>query len=185
MRYLHLVYLFLFLIGGGLIGEYVLKTHLYRWALLFAPLCFGMWFAQREMFPDSAHLELPGIPERNDWVNAFRWIQNNTAADSLFALDPEYLSLPKEDYHGFRALAGRSMLADNLKDPGMVARVPRLANRWLTEVTALQGWQSFQAADFRRLKKDFGVNWVVLAKPGVAGLRCPYRNEAVLVCEVD
>jgi len=103
----------------------------------------------------------------------------------VFALDPYYMRLRGEDYHGFRAIAERSVLADNLKDPGMVARVPRLADRWLTEVTAESNWGQFKSADFQRLKAQFGVNWVVLARPGVSGLSCPYQDSMVMVCKVD
>ena len=184
MRYLHLIYLLLFVLAGGLIGKYILRRHVYRWVLLFAPLSLGMWLAQRQMFPSTEHLELPGVTQRNDWVKAFLWIRNNTPAESLFAMDPGYMALPGEDYHGFRALAEHSMLADSLKDPGMVARVPRLAGRWLTEVTAEKNWKNFRAADFERLKTRFGVAWVVLARPGVPGMRCPYRDQTVLVCQV-
>jgi len=49
---------------------------------------------------------------------AFDWAKHNTPVDSLFALDPRYMELPGEDYHGFRALAERSVLADDLKDQG-------------------------------------------------------------------
>jgi hypothetical protein len=185
MRYLHLIYLLLFLLMGGLAGQYLLKRHVYRWALLFVPLCFGMWFAQRQMFPATDHLELPGAAERNDWVRAFGWVQHNTPSGSLFALDPKYMDLPGEDRHGFRALALRSVLADELKDPGMVARVPTLAGRWLVEVQAQRNWASFQVADFKKLRTRFGVNWVLLSAPGVPGLRCPYEDGAVFVCQVD
>ena len=185
MRYLHLVYLFLFLLLGGLAGKYVLKTHVYRWVLLFAPLCFGMWFAQLQMFPSTEHLELPGAAQRNDWVKAFVWVRNNTPSSSLFAMDPRYMELPGEDYHGFRALAERSMLADDLKDAGMVSRVPALAGRWLTEVKAEDNWRSFQAADLKNLRTRFGVNWVLLSGSGVAGLKCPWKDDAVTVCRLD
>jgi len=37
----------------------------------------------------------------------------------------------------------------------MVARVPGLADRWLSEVTAEQNWKSFRAADFQRLHATF------------------------------
>jgi hypothetical protein len=121
----------------------------------------------------------------NDWVAAFDWVQKNTRTDSLFALDPHYMEIPGEDYHGFRALAERSALADVTKDGGMAARVPRLAPRWLREVEATRGWHNFHAADFRSLKNSFGVDWVVLAQPGVADLSCPYKNRSVLVCRVE
>ena len=185
MRFLHLVYLLFVLLAGGLLGQYVLKKHALRWLLLFVPLSAGMFYAQRQMYPATAHLELPGSPSRNGWVEAFRWISRNTPVDSQFALDPRYMELPGEDYHGFRALAERSVLADELKDAGMAARVPRLAPRWLREVEAQRGWRSFERPDFLRLKAEFGVDWVVLQAPGVEGLPCPYRNPQVVVCRVE
>jgi hypothetical protein len=184
MRYLQLVYLLMFLMAGGLIGQYVLGKHVYRWLLLFVPLGLGMFYAQRQMYPSTAHLELPGTRPGNDWVAAFDWARQNTPTDSLFALDPYYMSLPAEDYHGFRALAERSALADVIKDAGMAARVPRLAPRWLSEVDATRGWRNFRAPDFQSLHNAFGVNWIVLAQPGVPGMDCPYQNRSVLVCQL-
>ena len=191
MRYLHLLYLLFFLIIGGLLGRFVLNRRGYRWALLFLPLSAGMFYAQRQMYPASAHLELPFVSPKNDWLRAFDWIRINTPVDSLFAVDPHYETMPREDYHGFRALAERSVLADYEKDGGMAARVPRLAPRWLKEVTALNRWRSFQAEDFARLQNDFGVSWVVLspedseyAAPDPASMSCPYSNDNVKVCRL-
>jgi hypothetical protein len=190
MRFLHLVYLLMFLLAGGLIGQYILGRHAYRWILLFVPLGLGMLYAQRQMYPSTEHVEWPSATTRNGWVQSFAWIRQNTPVDSLFALDPDYMQLPGEDYHGFRALAERSVLADNGKDAGMAARVPSLAERWQKEVAAQNGWTNFQPSDFQRLKSTFGVNWVLLATPGVPGpgppgMTCPYRNPQVLVCRVD
>lgn len=204
MRYLHLLYLLFFLIMGGLLGRYILKRGVYRWLLLFVPLSAGMFYAQRQMFPATKHLELPGATTNNAWLQAFAWIRQNTPVDSLFALDPHYVTLPGEDYHGFRALAERSVLADYDKDGGMAARVPRLAPRWLREVNAQTGWRDFQPADFQRLKNEFGVNWVILSRTDAiaqhdagrdaggdqsgtaapAGLTCPYQNAQLKVCRL-
>jgi hypothetical protein len=185
MRYLHLLYMLFFLILGGLLGRYALGHHVYRWALMFVPLGAGMFYAQRQMFPATEHVELPGNESRNAWLQAFAWIRQNTPVDSLFALDPHYVELPGEDYHGFRALAERSALADYDKDAGMAARVPRLAPRWLKEVNAQSGWQSFHAADFERLKNTFGVTWVILsARDAPAGMTCPYQHQQLRVCRL-
>jgi len=186
MRYLHLLYLLFFLVAGGLMGRYVFDRRVYRWLLFFLPLGAGMFYAQRQMYPASAHLELPNAAPQNDWVRAFAWIRQNTPVDSLFALNPHYVTLPGEDYHGFRALAERSALADYEKDGGMAARVPRLAPRWLKDVNAQSGWQNFQAADFQRLKQDFGVTWLILFaqdEPREA-MTCPYRNGPLQVCRL-
>ncbi len=191
MRYLHLLYMFFFLIAGGLLGSYLLDRRRYRWFLLFVPLGAGMCYAQRQMYAASSHLELPfGVP-RSNWLRAFDWIRLYTPVDGYFAMDPHYETLPGEDYHGFRALAERSVLADYEKDGGMAARVPILAPRWLREVTALRGWRKFEPQDFERLKKEFGVNWIVLSRedaqflnPDRATMICSYANEDVKVCRL-
>jgi hypothetical protein len=184
MRFLHLLYLLFFLLVGGLIGLKILGRHAYRWLLLFIPLGLGMFWAQRQTFPATPHVEWPGARPRNSWVEAFEWIRQNTPADSLFALDPHYMELPGEDFHSFRALAERSALADYVKDAPVATQVPSLAARWKKEVDAQQGWTNFQANDFQRLQRSFGVNWVVLEQPGVKGMECPYRNARVLVCRL-
>jgi hypothetical protein len=191
MRYLHLLYLLFFLIVGGLLGKYLLERHHYRWALLFLPLSAGMFYAQRQMYAASPHLELPFVSPDSGWLRAFDWIRLYTPSDSLFAIDPHYEALPGEDYHGFRALAERSVLADYEKDAGMAMRVPSLAPRWLKEVTALNGWRRFRAADFERLKNDFGVTWFVLSTADAEfsntqpdAVVCPYANEEVKVCRL-
>src|ERR1700676_1329781 len=65
MRYLHLLYLLFFLIAGGLLGRRLLDRRAYCWLLLFLPLGGGMFYAQREMYPASAHLEFPGVAPQN------------------------------------------------------------------------------------------------------------------------
>jgi len=187
MRYLHLLYLLFFLIVGALLGRHVLNRHAWRWLVLFVPLACGMFYAQRQMFPATAHLEWPGITPRNAWLQACAWIRGNTPTDSLFALDPHYVELPGEDYHGFRALAERSVLADYDKDGGMAARVPSLAPRWLKEVNAQTGWQNFAPSDFQRLKKEFGVSWIVVvnnAAQDQSVMTCPYHNDQLQVCRL-
>jgi hypothetical protein len=191
MRYLHLLYLLFFLMAGGLCGAYLLDRRFYRWLLLFVPLGAGMFYAQRQMYSASPHLELPFMAPGSSWLRAFDWVRQNTPVDSYFALDAHYETLPGEDYHGFRALAERSALADYEKDAGMAARVPSLAPRWLREVTALSGWRTFQRSDFERLRKQFGVDWILLSRadrqfsnPDSAVMICPYANQDVKVCRL-
>jgi hypothetical protein len=185
MRSLYLLYVMFVLFAGGLLGEYVLKNRAWRWAALFVPLCAGMFVAQRALFPDSAHIEWPGASPKNQWVQAFEWIQSNTPRDAVFALDPLHMHIPGEDENGFRAIAQRSMLADAVKDSGAVSMFPPLAETWLAQVEAQNGWKTFQARDFHRLRAEYGVNWVVLQRPGAPDLDCPYQNAAVLVCRVN
>jgi hypothetical protein len=185
MRCLQLVYILLFIFAGGLLAQFVLQREAWRWLLLFAPICAGMCYAQRQLFPATAHVEWPGVPPRNPWVQAFVWVRNQTPPDAFFALDPNHLRVPGEDQQGFRAIAERSRLADRVKDSGVVSMFPRLAETWRNQVRALDGWKDFKAEDFARLKRTYGVDWVILENPGVPGLACPYRNSVVLVCRLE
>ena len=184
MRSLLLIYVLLFVISGGLFAEHVLNTKWWRW-LAFLPLCAGMFYAQRQLFPGTPHLELPGRGSGNQWVQTFLWIRGNTPVNAYFALDPEHMRLPGEDQHGFRAVAERSMLADRVKDSGAVTMFPGLAQTWLEQVSAQQGWKDFGVEDFARLHQRFGVDWVVLQQPGVAGMQCPYQNAVLQVCQIS
>lgn len=182
MRSLFLLYIMLILFGGGMLAEYVLKNSVGRWLVLFVPLCAGMFIAQRELFPASAHVELPGMAPRNPWVQAFVWVRENTPRDAIFALDPEFMH--RSDENGFRAIAQRSRMADEVKDSGVVTMFPPLADEWLQQVDALRGWKNFQLQDVQRLRERYGVGWVVVEPPGVAGLECPYRNDVAMVCKL-
>ncbi|MGA8489557.1 MAG: hypothetical protein WB711_03985 [Terriglobales bacterium] len=185
MRSLYLLYVLFFLFAGGLLGEYVLKNRIWRWAALFVPLCAGMLVVQLALFPASAHVEWPGAAPKNLWVQAFQWIRTNTPSDAIFALDPWYMHIPGEDENGFEAIAQRSMLADAVKASGAVSMFPAMADEWLRQMQAQSGWSKFQREDFRHLQVQYGVSWVVLQQPGIAGLDCPYQNAAVAVCKLD
>jgi hypothetical protein len=185
MRYLHLVYILMALLGGGLIGEKLLRAYVWRWLVLFVPLAAGMFIAQRALFAGTTHLELPGIDAHNPWLRAFAWVRANTPADAYFALDPYYMQARGEDYHSFRALAQRSELADAVKDAAVATQVPDLAPLWVEQTQPLTGWRHFQKQDFLRLQQRFGVNWIVVQGSGVDGLDCPYQNEAVAVCHLQ
>jgi hypothetical protein len=184
MRYLHLLYLLFIVLGGGLLGQKFAKNYCRRWALIFVPLALGMFFAQRDTYPASAHIEWPGSAPRNPWLEAFAWIREHTPPDAYFAAGPDYMRRPGNDYHSFRALAERSVLADLAKDSAVATQVPRLAPRWQEEVEAQKGWEHFTLADFERLKSKFGVDWFLVERPGGEGLMCPHENAALRVCRV-
>lgn len=184
MRYLHLVYVFMVLIGGCLAGRYLLKASVWRWAVYLIVINAGMYIAQRPLFASTEHLELPGRSSANQWLQAFAWIRENTPINAYFALDPDYMPVPGEDYHSFRALAERSQLVDNIKDGSMVIEVPELGDVWARQVQAQRGWSHFQLRDFERLKTEFGVNWLLLSFPPPSGLDCRWHNDSLSVCQI-
>ena len=184
LRSLHLLYMLMFLIMGGLLAEFVLKHRVWRWLALFVPLGLGMFIAQRALFPASAPIEWPGVATKNEWAQAFVWVRDHTPVDAVFALDPDFMQLSEEDETGFRCLAQRSRLADLSKDSGAVSMFPPLAEKWWTQVQAQTPWKNFRLEDFQRLKNTYGASWVVVQQPGVAGLDCAYQNRAVQVCRI-
>jgi len=187
MRGLQLAYVFLIIFSGGLLGESLLKNKPLRWLLLFVPLSAAMCFAQFQLFPGTRHVEWPGASPINPWEQAFVWIRQNTPEGAIFALDPNYMALPGENHQGFRAIAERSRLADVNKDWSVAVLYPwlPLADDCLAQTQAASGWKRLGVADFERLKKTYGVTWVVLQQPVISGLTCPYQNRAVLVCRVN
>jgi hypothetical protein len=184
MRYLHLVYIFMALVSGGYLGRYLLKGRPIRWVLFLFIVNGSMFYAQRQLFANSAHLELPCATPSNGWLQAFDWIRQNTPTGAYFALDPDYLAAPCEDYHGFRALAERSSLADAMKDTSVVTKVPELGPAWKEQNIAEAGWSKFQLADFERLKSRFGVDWVLVSYPQSAPLNCHWHNDSLAVCQI-
>jgi hypothetical protein len=184
LRNLHLLYILMFVLIGGFLGEYVLKNRVWRWLLLFVPLSVGMYLGQRSLFPASAQVEWPGVESRNPWAQAFVWVRQNTPTDAVFALDPEYMHIAGEDEIGFRCLAQRSRLADSVKDNGVVSMFPPLAEEWWAQVQAQTPWQNFRTEDFQRLKNKYGVSWVVVQQPAIAGLDCAYQHGGISVCRI-
>jgi len=184
MRGLLWVYVVLFVMGGGLLAEYVLHAKRWRWIALFLPMSAGMFYAQRQLFPATHHLEFPGRKPDNAWVETFLWIRGNTPVEAYFALHPEHMRLTGEDQHGFRAIAERSMLADAVKDSGAVTMFPALAQTWEEQVDAQRGWKDFRRPDFENLRDRFGVNWFLLEQAQVLGMDCLYQNSALYVCRI-
>ena len=184
LRSLHLLYMVMLMAIGGFIAEYILKGRVWRWLLMFVPLCVGMFLAQRALFPSTAHIEWPLDAPKNQWEQAFLWIRQKTPTDARFALDPFYMEAPGEDRIGFRALAERSRLADANKDSGAVAMFPPLAEEWWEQFEAQKNWKNFTQADFLRLREKYGVSWVALQSRETIGLSCPYKNPAVAVCRI-
>ena len=184
MRSFHLVYLIFFPLLGGLIGEYLLGRRPWRWAALFVPLALGMALVADSTYPASPRVEWPGWNRGNAWVSAFFWIRQHTPKDAVFALDPDYLARPGEDTHGFRAVAERSVLADNLKDSGVVSLFPHLAGEWESQMEAQRGLDRFQLPDFQNLAGRYPVTWILTTQPGPAGLDCPYQSGGLAVCRL-
>lgn len=185
LRSLLLVYIFMLMAIGGFVAEYILKNRVWRWLLPFLPMCAGMFVAQHQLFPSTAHIEWPWGPPQNQWEQAFLWIRQNTPTDARFAIDPFYMEAPDEDRIGFRALAERSRLADANKDSGAVAMFPPLADEWWEQFQAQKNWQHFTRADFFRLREKYQVGWTVLQTPQALGFPCPYANQTVTVCRVE
>jgi hypothetical protein len=172
------------LVGGGLLAHYVLRTHVWRWLVLFIPLCSGMFYVQRELFSTSSHIELPGLQAPNRWARCFLWIRQNTPPDAYFAVDPHYMSRPDEENIGFRALAERSKLADYSQDAAVAAVAPDLALVWKRQVESMKGYQNFTRNDFLRLKTEFATDWA-LVEQEVPALNCPYFKDGLAVCRIE
>jgi hypothetical protein len=187
MRTLHFFTLLTVLLGGGVLGQYVLRDRPLRWALVFVPLSAAMFVPQLLiLYPGSPHIEWPGRIARNNWTEAFEWVRENTPPKAYFVLNPRYQEIKGEDYHDFRGLAERSALADFRKDHNVATNWPELAPIWSEQFHDHENWASFTLSDFQRLKKKYGITWAVIESSNRAssGLNCPYQNSALRVCRI-
>jgi hypothetical protein len=124
-----LLYFFLVMMAGCLLGKFVMKRNAWRWAA-FLLIANGSCLRGSGRSLREPALGMPGRQPANPWLQAFAWVRMNTPENSYFALDPHYMEAPGEDYHGFRALAERSQLADAVKDASVVTTVPELGPDW-------------------------------------------------------
>jgi hypothetical protein len=140
-----------------------------------------MFCVQLRTFEGSGHFDWPGAAPRNAWVQAFAWARDNAPKDAKFVLPFDYMHHPGQDFYGFRAWAERSRTADDVKDRAVAALTPTLAYAW--------GMSPYLPAmptveDLQRLRREHNFTWVLLERPGVPGLSCPYANDVVMVCRI-
>jgi hypothetical protein len=186
LRAFQIVYLILILTLGAQLGERILRRSPWRWAAAILLLGGISFTAARSAFPNSNHLELPGLAPRNPWTQAFLWVRDHTPKDALFALDADYINTPAEDAQCFRAIARRSALADYSKDGGEASIAPVLTAEWVRDQAAQQALSAPSTTDAQRIAtlRPLGVTWLVLEAATATRLDCPYANSAVKLCRL-
>jgi hypothetical protein len=184
LRAFHLVYIAGVLLAGGMLGR-LTRQHMRTIPVLYLLVSGALFAGQRLTYPESNHVEWPGLKPRNLWREAFLWIRDNTPRDAIFALDNEYIESPGEDAQGFRATAERSAVADWFKDGGIAGNFPEAAALWWQGSTATA--QLNQASDEQRLARlrPLGVTWTVLPVEVETGFPCPFTNARVRVCRLS
>lgn len=186
LRSLHLVFL-AFLAAAAAVLQRSLGTSRHKFlAIAACAIVAASAFAmQRSLFAHTPHLEWPGTAPANSWETAFAWCSENTPPDALFALNAEYIDEPGEDSHGFRAIALRSALPDNIKDTGIAAVLPALAPAWQTGVQATRDLHRITDQQRRERLLPLGVTWMLLPASASTTLPCPFRNSVALVCTLQ
>jgi hypothetical protein len=186
LRGFHVIYSVGIVMCGGLLGASVAQFRaagrVFEGVGFVGMLCV-MFFVQRVSWPGSNAIEWPGMIPANPYEQAFLWIREFTPRTAVFAFDPQMVYLPGEDEQGFRAIAERDQLADD-KDGGVVAVVPRLADRWARQRNAEVRVDGM--SDEQRLGAlvPAGANWVLLAPDARTRFTCPFRNAAAQVCRM-
>ena len=194
LRAFHAIYLLMFILLAGTLAQKLLQRLPSRLAfaclgMLFRLIAGTMFYVQRQIFPASAHLELPGRAVQNPWEQAFLWSRDHTPPDALFALDANYITTPGEDGQTFRSLAERSALSDYSKDGGSSAIFPQLADKWQHDEPLSVDLSRIPDVERTSRLVPAGVSWVVLQQRFQSGsaqtqFTCPYRNATVMVCRL-
>jgi hypothetical protein len=183
LRAFQFVYIAGVLLAGGMLGR-LAQQHKRAIALLGLLLLGALITGQKLTYPESSHVEWPGLTPRNRWQQAFLWIRVNTPRDAVFALDNDYIEGAGEDAQGFRATAERSAVADWFKDGGIASNFRQAALPWWEGSQATDQLNS--ATDEQRLARlqPLGVSWIVLPALANTGFPCPFSNPRVRVCRL-
>lgn len=185
LRTFHLITMVFVLFIAGLVGEYAGRSRAWVAAAIAIPLAIGMYFVERQTFPNSPHIEFPSLASSNPWVKTLLWVRQNTPVDAVFAVDSRYFVESPVDKHGFRAISERSALADYHKDGGVVCLFPALATEWKQMSNATYGLNHFTLDQFHQLKQEYPmVSWVVIHGAAPPGMNCPYQQDLYSVCRM-
>ncbi|HEY4049177.1 MAG TPA: hypothetical protein VGM27_20135 [Acidobacteriaceae bacterium] len=183
LRAFHMIYLVGTLLAGGLLGR-LAGGRLWLTAATYATVLTIIFAGQRLTYPASDPVEWPGLKQHNAWQQAFLWIRSNTPENAVFALDADYIQTKGEDAQGFRATAERSSIADWYKDGGVASMFPAAQELWWNQVQLTQNLNQASDGERRARLLPAGATWVVLPVRITTGLRCPYVNNAVRVCQL-
>jgi hypothetical protein len=183
LRAFQFVYIAGVLLAGGMLGR-LAQQHKRAVILLGLLLAGALIAGQRLTYPESNHVEWPGLTPRNRWQQAFLWIRANTPSDAVFALDSDYIEGAGEDAQGFRATAERSTVADWFKDGGIASNFRQAASPWWQGSQAT--YQLNSATDEQRWARlrPLGVSWIILPAEANTGFPCPFINARVRVCRL-
>jgi hypothetical protein len=183
LRTFQFVYICGVLLAGGMLGR-LAQQHRRAMAVLYFLVAAALFAGQRLTYPESNHVEWPGIKPRNQWREAFLWIRDNTPSDAIFALDNDYIESAGEDAQGFRATAERSAVANWFKDGGIASNFPEAAAPWWEGSMATE--QLNRTSDEQRLARlqPLGVTWIVLPAGVSTGFPCPFTNARVRICRL-
>jgi hypothetical protein len=182
LRSFHIIYLAGMVLCGGVLG-FLTRRNRSGVVVLLLLLAAAMFRVERVDWPDCARMELPGLATANPYKAAFLWIRSHTPRDAVFAFNPQLVYLPGEDEQGFRALTERDALADD-KDAGVVAVLPSLAARWAAQRNAELFVDSMTDAQRFAALAPRGATWLLLPPGAETSFPCPFRNRAVVVCQL-
>ena len=183
VRAFQIVYLVLALTLGATLGERLCAVA--RWAAAILLLGGIMFTAGRTAFPNSNHLELPGIAPHNLWTQAFLWIRDNTPRTRSSPSTPTTSTHPAKTRS---ASAPSPSAAPSPTTPRTEARPPSRPRtaQWVRGQAAQQSLSAPSTSDERRVAalQPLGVTWLVLQASATTSLACPFANSAVKLCRL-
>jgi len=183
LRSFHLIYALGVVLCGGVLAALTSRSRTAAISLVVV-LFAGMFAAQRLSWTGSNHIEWPGAEPANPYQQAFLWIRDYTPRNAVFAFDPRLVYLPEEDEQGFRAIAERDHLADD-KDAGIVAVIPRLADRWALQRNAELNIDHMTDSERIAALAPLGATWLLLPPSAKTAFPCPWRNGVIQVCRMN
>ncbi len=183
LRSFHLIYALGIVLCGGVLTALWSRSRIAAICVVVV-LFAGTFAAQRLSWTGSSHIEWPVAGPAIPYQQAFLWIRDHTPRNAVFAFNPRLVYVPEEDEQGFRAIAERDHLADD-KDAGIVAVIPRLADRWALQRNAELNIDRMIDSERIATLAPLGATWLLLPPNANTEFPCPWRNRVLQVCNME
>lgn len=105
--------------------------------------------------------------KEDDWILLQKWMNENTTVTDKVLIPPEQT--------GFRIFSKRSILGD-IKDGAVVIYNRKYAHYWQKLMVDLGNYNSYEDADFLRLKDQYNFTYLVSPIGGNLNFQVVYRN---------
>lgn len=151
------------------------RTSKIQFAAIFMIIIIGSLFIHQEKLK-SLNLQIRHPDVMTPWRDIQIWANQNTPVNAVFLVSPHDT--------GFRIYSQRSILGDE-KDGALVAYSSQYASKWDNLMRQLDDYDNFIDYDFRKLRKDYKFNYMIVPASKKTAFPVLYKNNTYKVLKIN